>query len=364
VGSSFDIYWVRKVLSMEDSVSEALNVLYVCAEKLHIAIESSRTLTPKLVDLEKFELRAQQIASLRLIHDGLSRQIITVARWGQAADALHSAEVREVQTFLGGRVAVLQKTIPFNADIQAARISYSCNKYVQNAVQKSASQNFFNSFKKDNTQILCVEDKTLKRDCVNSVGSASSASSVGSVGSASSVGSVGSVGSGKKVCREEVYLSKEHTLNAIIVPHSDSAQVFAALVPGELNYVPAWNHFAVKIGNLVLHGNIGTIFSDRDIPVRVKECRHRSECNLTSCSYYHNPAIGSDKKDIRGYLAGAWHYIPALEQHSARYGSRRLGSRPQLLEDLQSITAGDARRFLDQVAHDVVCAALLEKYVL
>jgi hypothetical protein len=67
---------------------------------------------------------------------------------------------------------------------------------------------------------------------------------------------------------------------------------------------------------------------------------------------------------VRNYIADSWVYAPVTTRYSARYGSRRIGSRDSLRGDLQEISASDARRHVAQTAHDILCSIILAKYVL
>jgi hypothetical protein len=135
-----------------------------------------------------------------------------------------------------------------------------------------------------------------------------------------------------------------------------------------LCYVPAWNHFAIRLGSHLLHGNVGQIYpvgSTR--PIGVKSClRCRPGQIAPECPYYHDPALGVSKKPdsgvgVRNYIADAFCFHSRFEtpRRVARYGQRHFGSHGSLRLDMEAMSSGEVQRFLDQVAHDLVCAALL-----
>jgi len=180
--------------------------------------------------------------------------------------------------------------------------------------------------------------------------------------------------------RRKIFLADRVSLDATIVPETAKTprDVFAAVTTPELYYIPRWDHFAVRVGAVVFHGNVGHIYPasrGQRAPERVKECRRRGACPSLQggapCSYYHDPveayADGGairQPQDVRNFIADSWVYSPATPRYGARYGSRRIGSRDALTSDLQEISAADARRFFAQTAHDILCSIVLAKYVL
>lgn len=140
----------------------------------------------------------------------------------------------------------------------------------------------------------------------------------------------------------------------------DPAAVLAAMTEPDLYYVPAWGHFAVRVGGVLFHGNIGKIFSPKNqranSPVRVRECRYGAACrNLRGrCLFYHDPAA-SGVPEVRNFTAGSWTYMPA-SFGEAPVAARRVGSGASLAEDLAALSPPDARLFLDQTSHDLLVA--------
>jgi hypothetical protein len=176
--------------------------------------------------------------------------------------------------------------------------------------------------------------------------------------------------------RKKIVLDDLVSLDAVVIPETlrDPREILASITTPELYYIPHWDHFAVCCGAVVFHGNVGEIYPAtptgrrQRTPVRVKECRRRGNCPSLKggppCSYYHDPEECPGSRDVRNYIADSWVYASTGVRYSARYGSRRIGSREALQGDLEQISAGDARRHIAQTAHDIICSVILAKYVL
>jgi hypothetical protein len=54
-------------------------------------------------------------------------------------------------------------------------------------------------------------------------------------------------------------------------------------VHGCLYYVKTAKRFAILFGDTLLHGNIGTIYTDTKTPVRVKDCKYKNQCTKPEC---------------------------------------------------------------------------------
>ena len=143
------------------------------------------------------------------------------------------------------------------------------------------------------------------------------------------------------------------------------------VAPGHLYYVPAWNHFAFKFGTTVLHANIGVIISSQygGTPRRVRECNQSMCRGETACNYYHDPVTNRGSQDVRNYMADSRSYVPVVggnpdtpTRGRRHYGARRYGSLDYLMVDLQSMDSRDARKYMDEVAHDLLCALVMAKY--
>lgn len=165
-------------------------------------------------------------------------------------------------------------------------------------------------------------------------------------------------------------------VHAMVLPGAcrTVAEVTAAISGPMLCYVPAWGHFAVRLGDHLLHGNVGRVYppSVRH-PQGVKECSsarcRESAAAAAACTYYHDPAAAPGRGEparaaaaplaVRSFFAESFAYSPRAGPQCSRYGRRCLGDSAALREDVQALSAREARLFLSQVAHDLVCAAVL-----
>jgi hypothetical protein len=150
--------------------------------------------------------------------------------------------------------------------------------------------------------------------------------------------------------RAEVEIMPGLSLQAITV------QTFSQVGTGALYYVQTADHFALRLGGKLLHGNIGTIFVGDKTPEKIRECRYPT-CSEATCEFYHDPVKYPGKKDHRNYVANAWIYNPPDQRKTNR--GRNYGSRQHLPEDLLCMSGECSRRFVDQAFHDLLCALLL-----
>lgn len=180
-----------------------------------------------------------------------------------------------------------------------------------------------------------------------------------------------------RACPEDVDVGGNQGLcvKAVVLPETcrTEEQVLRAIRGPALCYVPAWDHFAVRLGRHLLHGNIGRIYPPGTrFPVGVKTCAKR-KCTDPSCTYYHNPArlCGSNSSSdeacrplplhIRSHIADGFVYHSRSEapRRPVPYGGRHFGDVSALALDMISLRKEEVERFLDQVAHDLVCAAVI-----
>jgi hypothetical protein len=143
--------------------------------------------------------------------------------------------------------------------------------------------------------------------------------------------------------------------------HTPEGVLKAATEAGGLIYAPAWNHFAVSVGGLLLHANVGEVYygppQEGTTAVRIKECR-RADCRkgppAPDCMFYHDPEKYRGSSEVRNFLASGWVY--------GRENGRVYGSKPHLMEDIRGLDLEEAAKFKAQVAHDLICLLLLERY--
>lgn len=146
-------------------------------------------------------------------------------------------------------------------------------------------------------------------------------------------------------------------------------EVLQTIVGPMLCYVPSWGQFAIRIGGGLIHGNVGNILSHTTKhPMGVKPCT-KKECSDPGCRYYHDPLkLALDPAPsvelplrVRNYMAESFLYCPRTMSppSGVRYGGRHFGNASSLGLDLEQLSPSERRRFLDQVAHDMICAAIL-----
>lgn len=145
------------------------------------------------------------------------------------------------------------------------------------------------------------------------------------------------------------------TLDAIHVDKFDQVKA-----DGELYFVAPAGHFAIKIGNTLFHGNVGTIYDDEPILSRTADCKYVNGCTRETCDFYHNPMRFPDTSNVRNYHNSMFSYSPAK---SKKYGHmRHFGSYSNLTDDIAELTANDAVFMRDQAFHELLCAMVASKY--
>ena len=178
------------------------------------------------------------------------------------------------------------------------------------------------------------------------------------------------VSSNSSVTRKYVSIrgNNEIKLKVIFIDQSLTSfeEIKAQMCLPELYYIPQWKHFAVRVGDMVFHANMGKIITNRNkrAPMRVKECSYLPCTQLASCFYYHDPERHPGSKDIRNYMADSWIYSKFSKRYATRYGTRQIGTSDSIVTDLRTISDEGARRFLDQTSHDILCSILIWKNVL
>jgi len=145
------------------------------------------------------------------------------------------------------------------------------------------------------------------------------------------------------------------TLEATTVDSFDQVKA-----DGELYYVIPNEHFAIRIGGILFHGNIGTIYNDGPTLVRTAECKYLKGCTRPSCEFYHDPIDFPNSSDVRNYHNSAFSYSPS---HDKRFNQlRHFGSLPHLKADAVELTPKDSKLLRDQAFHELLCALVAAKY--
>jgi hypothetical protein len=154
--------------------------------------------------------------------------------------------------------------------------------------------------------------------------------------------------------QQRIKITNEISLNAI--PVNSFGDVMS---DGSLYYVTPASHFAVSINGMLLHGNIGIIYTNAEVPVKIKECRFTDGCiRMSTCSYYHDPTLFPGSKDHRNFIASSFMYNgPHTYRNRA---ARHFGSLDNLDSDILSLSDEEKNRTLDQAMHDLLCALVIK----
>jgi hypothetical protein len=155
---------------------------------------------------------------------------------------------------------------------------------------------------------------------------------------------------------ERINITDSIVLNAIPV------RTFSEIkCDGNLYYVTSCAHFAVVINNMMLHGNIGVIYTDAEEPKKIKECKYTDGCSRgEACQYYHDPTIFTRSTDRRNYIASSFVYCNPSAVYSKRSRSRRFGSLKYLDTDMLDLGDEEKSRMYDQAMHDLLCVLVLK----
>jgi len=306
---------------LASEIDARLSSLHRIVDTLHEVVEGTRQESP-IFNISIFETRAGAISTMRKLYSELQKLTAIVVKNGAAAEALHREELKAAQEGLnraqsqaadGARLAIDRQP-------EAARPTWS--------------------------KITSINEPVAPCRAVATP-----------------------ITPAPVVVRGPVRVVGNIVVDALILPLTLKSvpEIFAAVVPGDLCYIPHWNHFAVRIGGCVLHANLGCIY--RGAPSRgtekpecVKECRRAKCTGGAECRYYHDPENFAGSTDVRNFMADSWYYTPAASP--ARYGTRRIGSAGDIEADIRAISLDEARRFLHQTAHDVLCALILWQHVL
>lgn len=395
----------QNTISVRDErreIDALLCTLHRTASALHGNVEASRRTAPArashIVDFSPFESRARQISTLRHLHAELQKLTAVVAHHGREADALHQEELTSMQEYIDTTCRLDPRDAPARpprgAPARAPRGAPRDCSVFSSLSKNDHSADVRGVPWKDEALTARVLGLTRRGRAAAALGAdTSNHNRVAPPRTAPSAPAVVAALGAEPLPRSppapdgqapahprcKIVMDDLVSLDAVIIPETleDPREIFAAVTTPELYYIARWDHFAVRCGAVVFHGNVGQVYSaigGRPLraPVRVKECRLRGACPSLArgstapppCAYYHDPGECPGSKDVRNFVADSWVYTPVTTRYSARYGSRRLGSRDALRGDLQEISASDARRHLAQTAHDIICSVILAKYVL
>ena len=299
------------ILGIASEIDTRICSLHRAAEGLREIVEGTRH-DSLVFNFATFETRVCAITEMRQLHAELQKLMAVVAKNGAAAEALHRSELKAAQEGLNrAQIRTAQNTLAWVKTTAEVRPAAAVPRPVATRPEPGASQ------------VKVVGDLTVE---------------------------------------------------AFVLPESlkKRSDIFAAIAPGGLYFVPHWNHFATRIGGCVLHANLGRIYrgirgaprdAPRELPECVKECRNAiCQGREGGCRYYHDPELFANSTDVRNFMADSWYYTSAAAP--AHYGTRRIGSASEIEVDIRAISPEDARRFLHQTAHDVLCALILWQQVI
>lgn len=143
----------------------------------------------------------------------------------------------------------------------------------------------------------------------------------------------------------------------ISLPAITVATFDAVADDGRLYYVESANHFAMYILKHLFHGNIGNIYNNEKMPVKIKNCQFHTKEYSDRCRYYHDPMTVSGSNDVRNFVANAWTYnsMPINEYTKQRH----FGSLSNLDSDIKGVSSDDIARYRDMAFHDLLCLFVL-----
>jgi hypothetical protein len=153
----------------------------------------------------------------------------------------------------------------------------------------------------------------------------------------------------------KINLTDSLSLKAICVGSFDQVKQ-----DGNLYYIESADHFAFNLAGNLIHGNIGTIYTDEKNPEKIKDCKFGAECiKRAKCDYYHDPKLYPGSRDHRNFIASSWLYAPPDSQYKNKSRSRRFGSREHLDFDIVNLSEEERDRYASMLCHDVLCTLII-----
>lgn len=286
---------------MEDIISNApLDAVWAAVRQITTLLIP--TMAEGSVDLAAYDARRKALETLKAWHSSLSDLVVLISVKGREGEHLQSTECDSIRTRL-------------TAQTTAATAPATAATKVVSAATKVA------------TAVTKVAPAVTKVAPAPSIRAAPAGS--------------------------RIVVAPGVTVNALVVKGSPDA-----IPPGVLCWIPSWGHFAVKVGGCLLHAGLGRIYwgakTPGEPPVMLRDCTMPGCTGLNGCTYYHDPVLFPGTKNVRNYLADSFRY-----SGEPRPVARRVGSSPELLEDLKAVTDSSAKLLFDQVAHDLLLALIV-----
>jgi hypothetical protein len=264
------------------AIDSLLCSLHRVATALHGDVEATRrsasARASHIVDFSQFEARANRIASLRHLHTELQKLTAIVAQHGRAADALHQEEIASMQEYIDSTSRVV------SVDTRRTRAA----KAAEPRRPPPDPANLGVPWKDEalTARILGQPGPPARApEPSRSVWDTPPRTPPNSGGAVNVSALPPADPRAVELSRRKIVLDDRVSLDAVIIPGAlkDPREILAAVSTPELYYIPAWDHFAVRCGAVVFHGNVGKIYPTnagraQRAPERVKECRHRGRC--------------------------------------------------------------------------------------
>jgi hypothetical protein len=336
------------------------------AERVHAQAQATKHDRKAMqIDFAKFETRSRCIAQLRALAEEAQKLAAAIGAYVREVEAVHREDVQLIQEHLDGSSDRESASQPASKP-QLAPAGKSAAPWADSATTNRA---LWGGAQPASKPQLAPAGKS-------AAPWADSATTNRALWGGAQPASKPQLAPAPKwhINRRNVPLAEGVSLEAQVIPAAvwDAREVYEKVGAGGLYYIAAWDHFAARCGPMVFHGNIGKIYPVAEhgaprTPALVKECRSRGQCaslrpDGPPCTYYHDPLECPGSRDVRNFIADAFLYLPPTVPGARR--GRRIGSRDSLATDLADITASDARRFIAQTAHDILCSLLLAKYAL
>lgn len=333
---------ISTLAELQNEAETRLCSLRRIADQLKEVVDGTRH-TGQVINLASIETRTRYIAAMKSLHSELNLLVAQVAQYGMASEAMHRDEIRVMQESL--------KRAGGSAGAGPAE-----PKKLLDIAPSPGTKRATSAWNNPDTVARLAPLRPIMSDISNTARGQKEAVRIGNTGGQTPI-----------------------TLEALVVSGDlrSAKDITAAIGPQGLHFVPQWNHFALKIDGVVFHANMAQIYNrfgvrrmfgnggaQKRLPEKVRACGYPACGKPTTCQYYHDPALFPGSRDVRNFTAESFIYAPPIVPARGAGPFRRFGSIENLDADLRLISRDEARLFMDQVAHEVLCALVLHKYIL
>lgn len=367
---SVDTEFTSALSILQEEAENRLCSLRRIADSLKDSVDNMQQSGP-FFNLALVEVRAKYIAAMKNIHSEVQKLLSQVAENGAAAEALHRGEIKTMQESL--KRAVVSAPGPVSP-------ATSANGEARRAMASVPAMSLSSASSAKASTVAGQEPAEAR----GATKSGTTAAPLGVWAGGSPVAKLALPAAGPQnraripipvgmLSDADDSAPPAITLEAIVVPKelNTTREILSSVTGHELFYIPQWNHFAARVGGTVFHANVAHIYSrlgerrqgrNRARPERVREC-DRASCGRRSCRYYHDPEGFPNSRDVRNFTAESFIYAPPTMSPRGTGILRRFGSASSLDIDIKLISPDEARLFVHQVSHDILCALILCKYV-